>query len=132
VALLHTQLQAAGFYADGLAARDAALAALVRAEAAKAAATGPFGRFPAGILSREDSDGHVHRTDAALGAKLAAGLDHAHMLLFHPRDASPAHLRRLVDAGWTTPAIVTLSQLVAFLSFQIRVVAGLRAMAEAA
>jgi uncharacterized protein YciW len=35
----------------------------------------------------------------------------------------------MLDAGWTTDAVVTLSQLVAFLSFQIRVVAGLEVLA---
>jgi uncharacterized protein YciW len=34
----------------------------------------------------------------------------------------------LLDAGWTTSGIVTLSQLVAFLAFQIRVVTGLKAL----
>ena len=53
------------------------------------------------------------------------------MLVFHPRDASAEHLQRLVDAGWRTAEIVTLSQLVAFLSFQIRAVAGFRAMLAA-
>jgi uncharacterized protein YciW len=53
------------------------------------------------------------------------------LLVFRPRDASPAALQSLLDAGWSTTGIVTLSQLVAFLSFQIRVVAGLRALAAA-
>ena len=35
----------------------------------------------------------------------------------------------LTEAGWTTDAIVTLSQLVSFLAFQIRVIAGLRVLA---
>ena len=133
LALLHNQGDAAAFYAEGLVVRDTVLARAVGAEAGRAAARGPFGRFPAGPLSVEDSAGVVHTADAAvLGVLLAAALDHAHMLLFHPRDASPEWLQRLVDAGWTTPAIVTLSQLVAFLSFQIRVVAGFRAMQQAA
>ena len=133
LALLHNQGDAARFYAEGLAARDAALAVAVRTEAGRAAARGPFGHFPAGPLSAEDNAGLVHHADATgLGARLAAALDHAHMLLFHPRDAAPEWLQRLVDAGWSTPAIVTLSQLTAFLSFQIRVVAGLRAMQQAA
>jgi uncharacterized protein YciW len=38
----------------------------------------------------------------------------------------------LLDAGWSTTGIVTLSQIAAFLSFQIRVVAGLRVLAGAA
>ena len=52
-----------------------------------------------------------------------------HLLVFHPRDAAPAALQAMLDAGWSTTAIVTLSQIVAFLSFQIRVVAGLRTLA---
>lgn len=47
------------------------------------------------------------------------------MPVFHPRDAEPAALQRLLDTGLSTTDIVTLSQIVAFLSFQIRVVAGL-------
>ena len=42
---------------------------------------------------------------------------------------TPAALQALLDAGWSTTDIVTLSQIAAFLSFQIRVVAGLRALA---
>lgn len=53
------------------------------------------------------------------------------MLVFHPRDASPAHLQALLDAGWSNAGIVTISQLVAFLSFQIRTIAGLRILAGA-
>jgi uncharacterized protein YciW len=56
-------------------------------------------------------------------------LDHAHQLVFHPRDANSAALQLLLDAGWSNAGIVTLSQLVAFLAFQIRAVAGLRTLA---
>ncbi len=130
VALLHNQPEAAAFYVQAV---DPALVPALRLEAARAQATGPFGAYPPGRLSAEDRPGKVHRADPALlGARLAAAFDHVHMLLFHPRDASPRHLEALVAAGWTTPAIVTLSQLVAFLSFQIRVVAGFRAMAQSA
>jgi uncharacterized protein YciW len=55
-------------------------------------------------------------------------LEHAHLLVFHPRDADPAALQALLDGGWSTTDIVTLSQLVAFLTFQLRVIAGLRAL----
>jgi uncharacterized protein YciW len=50
------------------------------------------------------------------------------MLVFHPRDAAAPSLQAMLDAGWTTDDVVTLSQLVAFLAFQIRVVAGLRVL----
>ena len=66
-----------------------------------------------------------------LGARLTAALAHAHVLVFHPRDASAAALQELLDAGWTNTGIVTLSQLVAFLAFQIRTVVGLRVLAAA-
>ena len=49
--------------------------------------------------------------------------------MFRPRDASPQALQELLNAGWSATDIVILSQLVAFLSFQIRVVVGLRALA---
>jgi CMD domain protein len=65
-----------------------------------------------------------------LGERLSVALAHAHLLVFHPRDASPAALQSLLDAGWSSTEIVTLSQLVAFLAFQIRVVTGLRALAQ--
>ena len=50
------------------------------------------------------------------------------MLVFHPRDSAPAYLQALLDAGWSTTGVVVISQLVAFLSYQIRVVAGLRVL----
>jgi len=57
--------------------------------------------------------------------RLAAALAHTHLLVYRPRDSSADALQTLLDAGWSTTGIVTLSQLVAFLNFQLRVVAGL-------
>ncbi|KAB2887463.1 MAG: CMD domain protein, partial [Burkholderiaceae bacterium] len=75
----------------------------------------------------------VHAVDAAqaglLGPRLAAALAHAHLLVYHPRDASGEALQALARAGWSETDTVVLSQLVAFLSFQIRVVAGLHVLA---
>jgi CMD domain protein len=127
VAELHRQPAIAAFYAEGLAALLPALSA----EAARGLTEGPYGNFPAGPLSVEDTDGVVFVPGPELGARLQAALAHAHMLVFHPRDAAAEHLRMLEAAGWTVDGIVTLSQLVAFLSFQIRVVVGLRALAAA-
>ena len=77
--------------------------------------------------------GPIYRVDAdtrrVLGRRLAAAFEHVHLLVFHPRDATPEALQALLDAGWSTTGIVTLSQIVAFLSFQVRVVAGLRTLA---
>ena len=125
----------AAFYAAGLAASgaSAALREAVDAAIAEARAQGPYGGYPAGPLSREDAAGPVYRvgeeTRRALGPRLAAAFEHMHLLVFHPRDAAPAALQALLDAGWSTTDIVTLSQIAAFLSFQIRVVAGLRTLA---
>src|SRR5205823_14901388 len=98
-----------------------------------AEASGPYGTYPAGPMSHEDTACPVYRVGAAtrgvLCPRLSAAFEHVHMLVFHPRDAAPASLQALLDAGWSTTDIVTLSQIVAFLSFQIRVVAGLRTLA---
>ena len=132
---LHGEAAIAAFYAAGLAASgaSAALREAVDAAIAEARAHGPYGSYPAGPLSREDTAGPVYR----VGEKPAACWVRA-----SPRPSStctcssstratptPAALQALLDAGWSTTDIVTLSQIAAFLSFQIRVVAGLRTLA---
>jgi uncharacterized protein YciW len=96
---LHGEPRSAAFYARALAAEDAELAAAVASEVVRGRAQslqagsgphGPYGRYPAGPLSREDQPGPAYAVD-------------------------PAH--------------AALSQLASFLSFQIRVVAGLRVLA---
>ena len=49
-------------------------------------------------------------------------------LIETPVEGDEAALRRLPEAGLSTPEVVTLSQLVAFLSYQVRLVAGLKAL----
>jgi CMD domain protein len=132
---LHGATAIAAAYAARLAesGAPAALREAVTAAVTEAGARGPYGRYPAGPLSGEDAAGPSYRagaaTRAALGPRLAAAFEHVHMLVFHPRDAAPPALQALLDAGWSTTDIVTLSQIVAFLSFQIRVVTGLRVLA---
>jgi CMD domain protein len=134
---LSGEAETALFYTDRLAASGASAALRQAVEAAIEAAKGqgPYGSFPAGPLSREDTPGPAHRVNpesrAALGPRLAAAFEHMHMLAFHPRDAAPEMLQPLLDAGWSTTDIVTLSQIAAFLSFQTRVAAGLRVLAAA-
>ncbi len=131
-AALHAEPTAASHYLDLLTAVAPDLAPRVAALAERGRGTGTWGRFPEGPLSSENRDGSpLILTDEeiqALGPRLGAALEHAHLLTFHPRDSSPDDLRRLLAAGWTTSGIVTLSQLVAFLAFQVRVVAGFRAL----
>jgi CMD domain protein len=131
VAGVHNEPTVASFYLAKL-AKAANLTEPLKAEIERAKTDGPYGAFPAGPLSIEDKKGPIYRVSdggrRALGARLAAALEHAHLLVFRPRDAAPAAMQALLDAGWPTTAIVTLSQLVAFLSFQVRSVAGLRTL----
>lgn len=134
VAGLHGRPEMEAFYGTALAEAGAPAAwkGAIAAAVAAAKGQGPYGHYPKGPLSAEDKAGPVFRIGAAernaLGPKLAAAFEHTHMLVFHPRDAAPPYLQALIDGGWSTTGIVVISQLVAFLSYQIRVVAGLRVL----
>lgn len=135
---LHGVEDMAAFYREGLvgSGADASLAAAVSRAAEANVGSGPYGRYPAGPLSAEDEPGPEYSVDedtaSALGKRLAAAFAHAHMLVYHPRDSSAAALQRLLDAGWSDAGIVTISQLITFLAYQVRLVQGLRAMARSA
>lgn len=137
VAGLHAQDDVTAFYTAGLLRTVLAeeFVAALSAEADRGRTVGPYGAYPSGPLTVEDVPGLIYQVSetnrSVLGARLSAALAHVHMLVFHPRDASPAWLQTLCDAGWSKTDIVTLSQLVAFLAFQIRAIAGLRALAVA-
>ncbi len=134
VAGLHKAAAVRSYYASKLQDKPhgPALVAVIDAEIERGSTNGPYGRYPAGPLSREDKPGLVYEVSDEsrnlLDPKLSAALEHIHLLVFRPREASAGALQRLLDAGWTTTGIVTLSQLVAFLAFQIRVVTGLKAL----
>lgn len=122
-------------YRSLLASLDPAVLDALAAAIPGAATTGPYGAYPPGPLSAEDTGGLHWAAPAALraavGDRIAAALEHAHLLTFRPRDSHPKALQALLDAGWTTDGIVTIAQLVAFTHFQLRVVAGLTALKEA-
>jgi CMD domain protein len=134
VAGVHGETPVAGFYLGRLATTvdRPELVEAIKAEIERGKTSGPYGAFPAGPLSIEDRTGLIYRVSAdwkpVLGARLAAALEHAHLLVFRPRDAASSDMKVLLGAGWSSTGIVTLSQLVAFLSFQVRVVAGLRVL----
>jgi len=137
VAGAHGEGGVAGFYLAKLAKLAKAtdrpeLVKAVKAEIERAKTSGPYGTFSAGPLLVEDKTGLIYRVaedrNEILGVKLAAALQHAHLMVFRPRDAAAADLQALLDVAWSTTAIVTLSQLVAFLSFQVRTIAGLRTL----
>jgi len=66
--------------------------------------------------------------DAPPSPALQAILRFAAALTTDPRSGDRAAIEALRAAGLVDPAIVALAQLVAFLSYQLRVVAGLQAM----
>ncbi|MFF2840751.1 CMD domain protein [Paenarthrobacter sp. NPDC057981] len=131
VALLHDNHAAADFYSAGLvqAGASPAVTSAVRDAAQSAATEGPYGTYREPGLQGENKPGLQwvagQELRDALGPRLTAALEHTHLLVFRPREASPAALQTLLSAGWTTTGIVTLSQLVAFLSYQLRIITGL-------
>jgi uncharacterized protein YciW len=60
--------------------------------------------------------------------RLRAILTFTHTLITDPVKADQAALKALPQARLSTPEVVTLAQLIAFVSYQVRVVAGLNAM----
>jgi uncharacterized peroxidase-related enzyme len=62
-------------------------------------------------------------------ARLDTVLGYARLLALRPVEGDRAALLRLPAAGLTTPAVVALAQLIAFVAYQLRVVAGLQALA---
>ncbi|WP_098484719.1 CMD domain protein [Georgenia soli] len=102
-------------------------------EVARARGNGPYGIYREPGLAPESRPGPSFEAaaEAVLGGRLSAALEHAQLLVLRPREATPEALDRLLTKGWSTTGIVTLSQLVAFLAFQVRVVHGLRQLAAA-
>jgi len=68
----------------------------------------------------------------ALSARAAAILQHTDRLTREPGAATPAHIAALKAVGLSPRDIVTISQLIAYLSFEARALVGLRLLAEEA
>lgn len=66
-----------------------------------------------------------------LPARQAALLRHTDRVSREPRDATSEDIDELKAAGFGARAVVTIAQLISFLSFQVRTLAGLRILAEA-
>ncbi|WP_049155848.1 alkylhydroperoxidase domain protein [Corynebacterium aurimucosum] len=118
VAGVYQAAPAVAFYSDLLAEESEGLAAEIARAVKRGITTGPY------------SDGGFTLFEGS--PRLAAALDFAHLLVFHPKDASPAAIGHLQAAGWSNDDIVTLAQLISFLSFQLRVVHGLSVLAGTA
>lgn len=134
VAGLHRHDPAIAHYREMLreSGTDTDLRAAVYLETTAAAAAGPAGTYREPGLAPESVPLPLFRVSeesrSVLGERLSAGLEHARLLVLHPRDSRPELLEVLTAAGWDEDGIVTLSQLVAFLSYQIRAAVGLAAL----
>lgn len=130
VAGLHQFEPAVDMYSELLLDDAPTTLALAVADAIEATlSAGPYGTYRESGLSGESEPGGSVRNDAErLGERLAAAFDYAHLLVFHPRDSRPEVLGRLSAAGWSADDTVSLSQLVSFLTFQLRVAYGLRTL----
>ena len=104
VALLTPQQETAAFYRQRLDDLDIDTASVAEVE-----------RFP----------------DGAVEGRFAAILRHVDLVTVAPREASPEDLRALADAGLGPFEIVSLAQLIAFVSYQARLVAALIALEAA-
>ncbi|MDE8743392.1 alkylhydroperoxidase domain protein [Pectobacterium polaris] len=67
--------------------------------------------------------------EPALTPALQLALDHAERLTKTPVQASASHVNALEQAGWSVDDVVTLSQLIAFVNFQSRLLRGYRLIA---
>lgn len=68
------------------------------------------------------------KIESLTDTRLKAMLSFTHTLITDPIRGDQAALKALPVAGISTPEVVTLSQLIAFLSYQVRLAAGLKAM----
>lgn len=78
-------------------------------------------------LAREGADGEAAQ-QASRGIR--ALLRHVDLLVQRPAAATVDDLAALTAAGWTVEEIVVLSQVVTFVTYQVRVVHGLRVLQE--
>lgn len=123
------QARAAEFYTDLLADEDEALVDVVARATERGRSAGPYA---GGDFITFGGAGGSGEAGAAGDARLAAAFDFAHLLTFHPKDASPAAIGHLQEAGFDEDAIVSLAQLISFVAFQLRVAHGVRVLAGAA
>lgn len=72
------------------------------------------------------------RDDAALEPRTAAIVRHVDLVTRTPGKATQADLQQLQASGLSEPAIVTLAQLIAFLSYQVRTLAAVSLLAKEA
>ncbi len=62
------------------------------------------------------------------GTKLGAAIGRADLVTVRPADTEAGDIQILKDAGFSPAGILSLSQTIAFVSYQLRLIAGLRAL----
>lgn len=100
--------------------------ALLALHVAKAEKDEPLAAFYAQRVKAVGAD------PAASTPRLKALYAHADFLIHDPISAAPEKLEPIRAAGFTPAQVVTLSQLIAFVTFQTRALAGLRLLGAAA
>ena len=73
----------------------------------------------------------AHAANLPADARMTAILRHTDLVTLTPKDATAADIAALQEAGVDTADIVRLSQIIAFVSYQVRVIAGLRLIGAA-
>lgn len=76
------------------------------------------------------ADGAAPAADA--GTRLRAIIRHVDLVTLTPKDATKADIAALKAAGLSEPDIVRLAELIAFVNYQARVIAGLRLLGAVA
>jgi len=73
-----------------------------------------------------------HRAHSGQSARLPALIAHAEMLTMRPDQATPEAIQALLAAGLSSRDVVMLSQLIAHVNYQTRLLAGLRLLEQTA
>ncbi|WP_176046293.1 hypothetical protein [Burkholderia sp. BCC1644] len=131
--LRHTQLSEAALFDPAL--RDLSLVERLHAARYVARTSNAHAladTYRARLLDAGGTIDDIKQADAdafdALPRRLGAILAHSKRLTLAPVDARASDLDALKSAGLTTPAIVALSQLVAFVAYQLRVALAAQAL----
>jgi uncharacterized protein YciW len=124
---LEERLAAASYAASLSAAPEAA-----HAYRSRLLARGSSGTEALALLDTVAAKGAAFAPSAAAGTRLTAILSHTHALATLDAPPDRTALVRLKQAGLSTSEIVALSQLVAFVTYQVRVIAALRALGSKA
>jgi uncharacterized protein YciW len=86
------------------------------------------------LRSGVDTDAIAKTADSALPwvgePRMTAIMRHVDLIVSHPGDSSRADIDALLNAGLTPAAIVALSQVVAYVSYQLRLIAAFRALGD--